>query len=1285
MAAAHGTAWRAVMAGLLLGSAAFAQEAAYRVAIFWEPSMPVVGAATPPETFERVLRDQASPKVSIEWETTQGGAARPIVQASQDQAIPVTRLNADQVCDPATFNADLYDLLVVPTGASYPAAGKAALTAFLQRGGDLFCTGGYAFDALFVKQDGKWVPQEELLKAARAQAADPAVSLLPNGGVEKDGEGWFPIPGNECTIVSEPGCTGAACGRAASTAAEGGCAWRTVLPVEPGKTYLVGARMKTGPVQGSGYAYMAVYQYAADGTILHFTDFIQRTDARDWQRHETLVDVAPGAARVEFSAGFYRACGAAWFDDVTCAPMPREVRINAHYGKPEDGLTVEPDQLMLFSPDQRYEDVMTDERTPLADCGYEATAQLGATARWCVLEWALPKTGKDLAARAALVHHFGGLFAGSTWVLFGVDKTDFFADGAQDEALAFALKKLKKGVYLRGIETDQPFYRPGETVNVSVRLTNASRVTRQERLRCVFVAGLPGENAGVPGERKEHLLGEETVTLAPGEDAVRQYSCTAPESSRFPPTIASVQLGEDTGRMPNTDPGYMETPVCIAHECVWNKFRVQLRAQDNAYFLPSRTDRSGSECVYGTCLFGTDTYANMFSSPNQTIAAWGGMPGGLSMMRLHGLDMFENLQFIPADYTYSERQWRQLDALIQTAQDNELIYMAGLLVGQDVAVSDGDLEKQAAMCASFTQRYKEVQGLIYYLNGDFQLKMKDLPDLRREWNALLGERYGSDAAARAAWKEIVPADGGLLPVTDRAAQSWYDPKARDVAEFKMRLMRRWVNRLCDAIRAVDKKDAPAALHGEDPPPAAYKCHPITAEYYQRTYNGVDLRLTMEAMDAANFGYFDAPKRDLAKLMATIKWNDMRLVDKMVNIGEFGVKTHDAWTPERGGSAYHIRRTPEEYDQLVWWVAHAALSMGVSKIQNWCWDDDPDRIFPWGLCYSNPLRPKPVLELYGALRRAAAFVPIQYTPADTVLVMPDSWRTGAPEDFAHSTLINAHECLLAVNTPYDTANEAHLDRLLQKPPKWVVVPMAYAMSDATLDKLRALAGAGSVVYLSGDPSIGPDGVRIPARLESLCGVTFESETTHPAGPPVPVVRPVDATEVGNPTGLKLYRRDTGKGAILWAPEPWETLKGRDVFVDDPAVTADPTQNLYLSIAPMAGVAPAATVTAGRGVWRVMVTPTAGRRLVTVFPRAEITVPTKVTVRGDGFSLDMEFRKTWPAMVLLDEKGAFVMGTGTGPLTVNGAPAGGTAGDGAWICTPGLDAPEKPIFARTYPAP
>jgi len=55
------------------------------------------------------------------------------------------------------------------------------------------------------------------------------------------------------------------------------------------------------------------------------------------------------------------------------------------------------------------------------------------------------------------------------------------------------------------------------------------------------------------------------------------------------------------------------------------------------------------------------------------------------------------------------------------------------------------------MCRQFAARFKRVPGLIYYLNGDFQLRLKDLPDLQRQWNQFLRERYATDEALRQAW------------------------------------------------------------------------------------------------------------------------------------------------------------------------------------------------------------------------------------------------------------------------------------------------------------------------------------------------------------------------------------------------------------------------------------------------------------------------------------------------------------------------------------------------------
>jgi hypothetical protein len=105
-------------------------------------------------------------------------------------------------------------------------------------------------------------------------------------------------------------------------------------------------------VRGPGFAFLAVYQYDRDAKLVAFKDFAQVRGTQGWRRYENHFAIVPNAAKVVFHAGLYLASGTMWFDEVTCAPVPREERINAHYGRPEDGLVITPAQLTLFSPDQ---------------------------------------------------------------------------------------------------------------------------------------------------------------------------------------------------------------------------------------------------------------------------------------------------------------------------------------------------------------------------------------------------------------------------------------------------------------------------------------------------------------------------------------------------------------------------------------------------------------------------------------------------------------------------------------------------------------------------------------------------------------------------------------------------------------------------------------------------------------------------------------------------------------------------------------------------------------------
>jgi len=1181
----------------------------YRAAIFHEPSLPVKGVRTPLQTFQRALAAEG---------------------------IPLTPMSASQLANPETFNAERFDLLIVPTGASFPVEARKSLQAFLMQGGDLLCTGGYAFDHLLMNQDGKWVSYAEFIRQQLEQARRNPV---PNGGFEAGSSGWEADVRERCQIVTEKPAAGERCAKVTAENVQGGARFSYTLPVEPNGIYLVGAHLRTEKVRGPGFAFLAVYQYDRDAKLVAFKDFAQVRGTQGWRRYEERLAIAPNAAKVVFHAGLYLASGTMWFDEVTCAPVPREERINAHYGRPEDGLVITPTQLTLFSPDQPITGarlvaaptalIGSDWRSDGAVKGYEATAQLRQNARWVPLVMVQDGYGRFAGVAGALVRHFAGAFTDSTWAIFGVTNRDVFA-GAQGEVLLRrVVRLLRAGVMVEQLRSDYAMYQRGENARFHLEVRNT--LARPQTVQVLWRLLSP--------EDKTLQQRQERLQVPSRGKANIQWNWTVPAGV---PDFVVVQAEVRQG---NLVLDRAESGFCVKDDRVIQN-GVRITYEHNAFTL-THPDGSAQRVL----LLGTDTYGNWFWSRSHNPLTWF---REMRLMREYGLHTYENLQYHPQGYRFTEAQWRELDAVVQLSQRFGLPYMAGLLIGQDVVVDDATLKQQAEMCRQFAARYKNVPGLIYYLNGDFQLNLKDTPDIRRLWNEFLRERYGSDEALRQAWAPDAPeARLGEIPVQNAVSGRWYEVRTRDVREFQVSLMRRWIGALCEAIRSEDTE------------------HPITSEYYQRPSGGIDLRLTLGDMDASNIGYFNLPQQDLAQLMATIKWNDMRFAGKTVNLGEFGVKTHDAWAPERGGMGYHIQRTEWQQRQLFWWVVHAALALDVTKIQNWCWSDDPDSVFPWGIAWNNPLRPKPVLKLYRNLRLFSDRVPREYRRADVVLVLPDNWRLGAPEGIAYTALMNAIECLLATNVPFDVANEADLPALAQNPPRAVLMPLAYTLSDASVSALQRLAESGCLVYLSGDPSTDPLGKRDASRLQKLCGVNLQDVIEHPSGLPQPVVEQVQAEPLRISTSVPVYHRRQGRGAVFYCPVPWETLPDRDVFVEHVTHTTSADTNLYLQLLPAMGIHPPLRIEARQGVWRTSLTGDDALRLVSLLPRQDKRVVSAVCLRLSDADIVWEAWQDLPCAVLIDEAAQPVAATGGRSLWINGEMV--AQGQSAWMLVSMNDKP------------
>lgn len=1167
----------------------------FRAALFADLAFPSTGVPTPPAEFRRALRNEG---------------------------VSCTTLDAASLANPATLNTDAFDLLIVPTGSTFPVTARPALLGFLLKGGRLLCSGGYAFDDLQAPRGHGWQPYTALLAQQMALARDPGRSLAPNGGFEQGDQGWERAPASQCAVVEEAPFAGRRCGKATSASPEGGARWNLTLPVEPGRTYLVGAQMRTRAVQGRGFAFLAVYQYGPDGKILAFTDFAHATGTHNWTHYEHSFEPVAGAVRVQFQTGLYLASGAVWIDDVTCAPAPAEERINAHFGEPGDALTVAPTQLTIFSPDQPLRGArlvpsaflaagsrqLDAEHGPSVVAGqirgYEATAQLRQNARWIPLLETRDAQGRPAGVAGALVTHFAGPFTGGRWAIFGVTNRDIFSGSAGQALLRRTIRLLRCGVRLERLATPYATYRRGETADISLEMTNDSSQPCAIGLQWALSA--PLENDAERSLRRDLRV----VRLAAGERRTVSFPWRAPADA---PDFVIVRVRATlNGELVDA----IETGFCVYDAKVISSGR-RITYRDNAFDLAPRT---GHAPALRATLFGTDTYGNMFWSRSCSPLTWF---RDARAMRDAGLHMFENLQFAPPDWSYSEAQWRQFDGIIQLAQRFGLPYMAGLLIGQDVAVDDATLAKQAEMCRRFAARYKNVPGLIYYLDGDFVLTLKDIPDLRRIWNDLLRKRYTTDDALRQAWGAHAPiAPIGSIPVFDATPEGDFEVRARDVADLKVALTRRWVDALCSAIRS------------EDP------IHPITSEYYQRPVGGIDERLSLGQMDVANFGYFDAQPFDITRMLATIKWNDMRAAGKSVNMGEYGVKTHDAWSRASEGGSYHVARTEREQRRLFWYVAHAAWAYDLTKIQNWCWSDDPDNIFPWGMAWQNPLRLKPAGKLLRNLRIFSDQIAHATRTEPVTVVLPDRWRTGVPELAGYSGLMNALQCLLATNVRFDVANLDWVERAAAHPTpaRVLVMPFANGLPDRTVDAVLRLADAGWRIYLSGDPSLDEEGRRHPERLERLAG---------------------GGARIENPLAVPLTRKDVGAGSIWHSPQTWESLTGHDIFGKEPERVTRLANNLYLSLLPQMGARPELTVTSEGCQWIATdaAIPTGDRarerRLVTAFPlTTERTGPAAVRIRTPRGELDWRAERGWPCAALTNGRGEVLAATGGRTLGASG---------------------------------
>lgn len=973
-------------------------------------------------------------------------------------------LTTNQLSDPKHFTRERYDILVLPYGESFPASAQKSLQAFLSRGGSFFATGGYAFNNPLLKGETGWITEEEAL------AADPGTELVREGDFESaldvcKAAGWRLHNPEACSLDLNEAHQGR---QSAKIDLRDDDWWKNasweyeISGAHDRERFFFSCWAKTEDVSDryDGYAFINLEQLDASHQPLYVVkkEVVRIRGTNDWQMYQRGTVANPDTKWIRITLGLTRASGKLWVDQVSLRKKFDEIRINTAKGYPNDELRVTPEQIGVFDADYRLqrvsylatapnqEVVKTPLRVDAAVTGYAASGVLGTDhARWTPLVNAYDSYGRLRGAAGALMRHYNGLYRKSHWAFFGVENRDLFpaGDPAAHSLLLEVFDALQRKTFLHEASTNYASYRQGESVDLMTWASNFG--SRNHKLSVITKIFDEKSNRQVFQHAQElELAPDQTLPVqaqwSPGKFEVRRYG-------------VRIELAEAGEQIDHVETGFL----------VWDEKVLQdgfpLKYRDNYLRWNDRT----------VFLQGSDDYIHTFINRFENPKTW---YRDISKYKDHFLLVYENLMGTRGvDDVPPEARWRQIDAMIQICQELKVVFFPGLLIFGDTAVENSELKHQQEFCKAFAARYGLSSGLIYYLNGDLRLRNPNLPDLRRIFNDYLKQKYGSDKRLAEAWHVSPPKErlGSIPPLG--GTERWDDVRTYDNLRFRVNVVRRWLDSMAEAIRVVDSH------------------HPITAEFYQGPWEGIDVVTAIGSLTLGNIGYFDVPGEDVYRFPQTFRFIDMRARDKSINDGEFGVKTHPAWK-DAGG--YLTTRSEAEENQLYLAIPHYAVGIGGLKVQNWCWKYPADLPFEWGINYPCDLVSRDALLYYRNTGLFFRQFDLKYESPEVFFLIADNHRMGGQGETIRESQLNAIRFLIDLHCSFATIDEFYLDHLPASC-KVLVCPLPFCPDDAVFDRILSFVKSGGTLYISGDISYDQERKRTRTqRFSELLGVDFQRE-------------------------------------------------------------------------------------------------------------------------------------------------------------------------------------------------
>lgn len=973
----------------------------------------------------------------------------------------VARVTGDELCDAAIFSRDTFDLLVVPTGAAFPAAAAGLLVDYLGEGGKLLTCGGYAFDQPVVKRGGAWVSPKAY--AGAVPAGTVPLALPPPTG-------WSVGAGGGGTTVVEgvAGPHGVAGVRMATPAM---LLWNTASAALSLKGHSLVSFLAKGDAgtkagwfevqERDGSRWRARLDFTSEWSEFRLTP-AQFTywpgnasvgrgrpgDHVDFAAVTRLsLGVALDIAPVQTPQGFAVCALKGGVDPHAaerCLGMPT---INTRTGRIRDAIHPNPEQIQLFDPcetlldvartatDADMEGILPSLAWEGAMGGLSARAQLGVNGHgfgpnrccWRPILACRAADGSLRGYAGALVHNDAGTFAGSSWAFFGVADRDLFpkGDGRADKLLTAVVEALLGDLHLCETTPRYSCYRVGETAQLRTQVANWGAVARD-----VMVRFRLADETG-----RDVAQWTRAVRAAPGGLTPVEVAWTVPASAPdfvdFTAELTELKSPEKEGASTASVSGSSTTGGRIldrerAALVVWTPAVVAAGPKVRREGLRLTLD-GASRFFAGAQTFWGQHASVTARSPRR-------FRDDFRQMRAFGMRWTRC--FLPCR---TEAELRDSDAIVQLAQKYGLVlYHTPNLANTP---SRAELDEEIARMKQICTRYRDVPGFVVDICNEPSLKMAT-----PAFEAALGEKPNWTGKAD---------DPAVLRTFTKATA----------------LQRRWARELAEAARAV----RPGTL--------------LSVGWSQGWAGGAATKdpqvasLDLDFTDRHYYGPYE-------NMMGHVKDIDLRVLGKPFLVGECGSKNHPTFQKE---DPWGMKDDDALYSTRFRYLYAHAFGGGATALLSWHWRDPVEGLFPCGLVLPSGI-PRPTAFVVEKLARTFGKLELVDNPPDVVVLMDERMRHTTARAAATQAAWRVDDALLWWGANWSCLTSSR-ERDIPASVKLVIRPEG--LDPATLRAeigARLKASGASFTRRAGDPEA-LETFRVPGK--GATGWVFWNGGTGPA--------------------------------------------------------------------------------------------------------------------------------------------------------------------------------------------